>query len=87
MVFHHFRDKGGIEVDVVMERGGRLMVGVEIKAAATVTIEDLKGLRKLKETVVDRFVAGWCSTMVNQSHPSAMACWPGQFPSCGNYRK
>ena len=58
VVFHHFRDKDGTEVDVVMERGGRQMVGIEIKAAATVTTADFKGLRKLKETVVDRFVAG-----------------------------
>ena len=58
VIFHHFRDKDGTEVDVVMERGGRQMVGIEIKAAATVTTADFKGLRKLKEAVDDRFVAG-----------------------------
>jgi predicted AAA+ superfamily ATPase len=58
VIFHHFRDKDGTEVDVVLERGGRQMVGIEIKAAATVTMADFKGLRKLKEAVDDRFVAG-----------------------------
>lgn len=45
-------------MDVVMERGGRQMVGIEIKAAASVTTAGFKGLCKLKETVVGRFVAG-----------------------------
>ncbi len=56
--FHHFRDKDGTEVDVVMERGGRQVVGIEIKAAATVTSADFKGLRKLRDAVKDRFVVG-----------------------------
>ena len=58
MSFHHFRDKDGTEVDVVMERGGRQVVGIEIKAAATVTSADFKGLRKLRDAVKDRFVVG-----------------------------
>ena len=46
--FHHFRDKDGYEVDVVLERGGRQLAGIEIKAAATVTHADFRGLRKLR---------------------------------------
>lgn len=56
--FHHFRDKDGAEVDVVLERGGRYVVGIEVKAAATVTAVDFRGLRKLKDVVGDHFVAG-----------------------------
>jgi predicted AAA+ superfamily ATPase len=34
--FFHFRDKDGVEVDVVIERGARGVAGVEVKASATV---------------------------------------------------
>ena len=46
------------EVDVVIEdRRGRI-VGVEVKASATVRAEDFRGLRQLQEAVGDRFVRG-----------------------------
>ena len=56
--FHHFRDKDGYEVDVVLERGGRQLAGVEVKAAATVTASDFRGLRKLASASGRRFSAG-----------------------------
>ncbi len=56
--FFHFRDKDGAEVDIVIERGARALVGVEVKAAATVTAADFRGLRKLREAAGKRFVAG-----------------------------
>lgn len=58
VIFHHFRDKDGAEVDVVLERSGRKVAGIEIKGAATVTAADFKGLRKLKDAVGNHFVAG-----------------------------
>ena len=56
--FFHFRDKDGAEVDIVIERGAQSLVGVEVKASATVTAADFRGLRKLKEAAGKRFVAG-----------------------------
>lgn len=56
--FHHFRDKDGAEVDLVLERGGRELVGVEVKAAATVTAADFRGLRKLRDAAGKRFAVG-----------------------------
>lgn len=56
--FHHFRDKDGYEVDVVLERRGRQVAGIEVKAAATVTATDFRGLRKLTSAVGRRFAAG-----------------------------
>ena len=56
--FHHFRDKDGAEVDIVLERGARQIAGVEVKASATVTAADFRGLRKLKEAAGNRFTAG-----------------------------
>lgn len=55
--FQHFRNKDGVEVDIVMEQAGRL-TGIEIKASATVTKKDFRGLRRLLETNAKRFAAG-----------------------------
>jgi len=56
--FYHFRDRDKAEVDIVIERGARQLAGVEVKAAATVTSADFRGLRKLQRTAGKRFVAG-----------------------------
>lgn len=56
--FHHFRDKDGAEVDIVLERGAHLVAGIEVKAAASVKAADFRGLRKLKETAGKRLAAG-----------------------------
>ncbi len=56
--FYHFRDKDGAEVDIVLEHGSQEVAGIEIKAAATVTGKDFRGLKKLKEAARDRFVVG-----------------------------
>lgn len=58
VAFFHYRDKDGAEVDIVIERGARALAGIEIKASATVTGADFRGLRKLKEASGKRFVAG-----------------------------
>ena len=56
--FSHFRDKERKEVDIVIEdRRGRV-VGIEVKASATVTTRDFAGLRRLSEACDDRFVLG-----------------------------
>jgi hypothetical protein len=47
--FHHFRDRDGIEVDVVLERGAGTVAGVEVKAGATVTAADFRGRRTHRE--------------------------------------
>jgi len=56
--FHHFRDKDGAEVDLVLERGAQQVAGVEVKAAASVTAADFRALRKLKDAAGRRFAAG-----------------------------
>ena len=54
----HFRTKEQDEVDLVLEdRRGRV-IGIEVKASATVRGQDLRGLRKLQEAVGDKFVQG-----------------------------
>ncbi|GAB5550268.1 MAG: ATP-binding protein [Sandaracinaceae bacterium] len=56
--FYHLRDRDGAEVDLVMEQSGRQLVGIEVKASATVRSKDFSGLRKLQDAVGDRVVAG-----------------------------
>lgn len=56
--FAHYRTKDQDEVDIVIEdRRGRI-VGIEVKASATVRPKDFRGLRQLQEAVGDRFVRG-----------------------------
>lgn len=58
LTFSHYRTKDQDEVDLVIEdRRGRV-IGIEVKAAATVRQQDLRGLRQLQEAVGDRFVHG-----------------------------
>jgi len=56
--FFHFRDRDQIEVDIVIERGAQAVAGVEVKAAATVTNADFRGLRKLRDAAGARFAGG-----------------------------
>ena len=54
----HFRDKERNEVDIVIEDGRGRMVGIEVKASATVTGRDFSGLRRLAAATGERFVLG-----------------------------
>jgi uncharacterized protein len=54
----HFRTQTGQEVDIVMEDATGRLVGVEVKASATVNSGDFKGLRALQETAGKRFTRG-----------------------------
>lgn len=56
--FFHFRDRDDFEVDIVLEQGDIAVAGVEVKAAATVTDADFRGLRKLRDAAGRRFTAG-----------------------------
>lgn len=54
----HYRTYGGREVDLVLERADGRLVGIEVKAAATVTADDFKGLIAFREVAGSRFVRG-----------------------------
>ena len=58
LAFFHYRDAHQTEVDIVIERGIDAVAGVEVKAGATVTKEDFKGIEKLAQAAGKRFVAG-----------------------------
>lgn len=56
--FTHFRDKQQNEVDVVVENRQGRVLGIEVKASATVTTSDFAGLHRLAEGCGDRFAMG-----------------------------
>ena len=54
----YYRDADKYEVDVVIENAAGQLVGVEVKASATVTKDDLRGLKKLASLAGDQFKMG-----------------------------
>lgn len=58
IALHHYRDKDRNEVDLVIEDEAGGIVGLEIKAAATVRPADFAGLRKLAATAGRNFRSG-----------------------------
>jgi uncharacterized protein len=65
----HFRDRGGAEVDIVVEYPDGRIVGIEIKAGATPTHADAGGLRLLRDRLGDRFVHGFLASTSPEAHP------------------
>lgn len=66
---HHYRTKDGSEVDAVIETPDGRVIGIEVKAGATVRTEDLTGLRGLANALGDRFVAGYVLYTGQQTLP------------------
>ncbi|MCX8566392.1 MAG: hypothetical protein ON057_001119 [Glomeribacter sp. 1016415] len=55
---HHYRDKEQSEVDLVVENEIGAVLGIEIKASASIHADDFKGLRKLAQICQDEFKLG-----------------------------
>lgn len=54
----YYRDADKFEVDVVIENTAGQLVGIEVKAAATVKESDLRGLKKLASLAGEQFKMG-----------------------------
>lgn len=54
----HYRDRDGREVDLVLERRDGSVAAVEVKAAASASSGDFRGLRHLRDKLGTRFKAG-----------------------------
>lgn len=57
-LFWHFRQNDKQEVDIVIEDLRGSVVGVEVKASASVSRKDFAGLRSLAQTCGDKFALG-----------------------------
>ena len=69
----HYRDKDQVEVDFVLESPQRQVIGIEVKAAATVQASDFKGLRRLQSVTGGDFVSG----VLLYDGPQALPFGPG----------
>lgn len=65
----HYRTKDKVEVDAVLEAADGRVVGIEVKAGATVRTDDLAGLRHLANRLGSRFVAGYLLYTGQQTLP------------------
>lgn len=71
----HLRTSSGQEVDVVLESRRRELVGVEVKASATVTEADFKGLRALEGLVGGRLRCGLVLHLGKEILPFGPRLW------------
>ncbi len=55
---YHYRDDKAREVDVVLEDPAGRIVGIEVKASASITHNDLLGLKTLREAAGSKWVRG-----------------------------
>ncbi len=65
----HFRDRGGAEVDIVVEFPDGRIVGIEVKSGATPSHNDARGLRLLRDRLGSRFLHGYLATTAPEAHP------------------
>ncbi len=65
----HYRDRDGVEVDFIVERPDGSIVGIEVKAASSVSSRDTRGLRFLADRLGDRFVAGVVLSFMPEATP------------------
>jgi hypothetical protein len=65
----HFRDRSGVEVDIVLEHPDGRVAGVEVKATSTPRAADLRGLRFLADRLGDRFHFGVLLTAAPEATP------------------
>jgi uncharacterized protein len=72
---HHYRTKDGAEVDVVLEAADGRVVGIEVKAAATVRPADFADLRHLAGRVGSDFRAGLVLYAGRDSVPFGDSMW------------
>lgn len=66
---YHYRTKDKIGVDAVIETPDGRIIGVEVKAGATVRAGDLSGLRSLANQAGEKFVAGYVLYTGQQTLP------------------
>ncbi len=55
---YHFRDRDGREIDCVLQTPDGRVVGVEVKASATVNIHDFRHLSFARDRLGDQFITG-----------------------------
>ncbi|MCP9809568.1 ATP-binding protein [Cyanobium sp. HWJ4-Hawea] len=70
-----YRDKDQREVDAVLENSAGLIVGVEVKAKASVQGRDFDGLRRLADLAGDSFIGGFVLYDGSETLPMSKGLW------------
>lgn len=68
-IVHHLRTVKQLEVDFVLEAKGGEVIGIEVKAAKSISSTDIKGLKFLAELAEEKFKLGivlYCGDKVEQ---------------------
>lgn len=66
----HYRDRQQREIDFILERRDGTVIGIEVKASATPKSEDARHLRWLRDSLGDRFHAGYVLHLGTTNVPS-----------------
>jgi predicted AAA+ superfamily ATPase len=77
----YYRDADKVEVDFVIENTKGKLVGIEVKASATVNEKDLKGLKKLASLAGDRFKIGLLLYDGTETMPLGENIWAAPISS------
>lgn len=77
----YYRDADKFEVDVVIENAAGQLVGVEVKAAATVKASDMRGLKKLAGVAGDQFKMGVLLYDGTETMPLGDGLWAAPLSS------
>lgn len=77
----HYRDADQVEVDVVIENAAGQVVGVEVKASATVRKDDLRGLKKLASLAGPQFRMGVLLYDGTETLPMGDGLWAAPLSS------
>ena len=81
----YYRDIDKFEVDVVIENALGQLVGVEVKAAATVTESDLRGLKRLAGSAGPQFQMGVLLYDGEETLPLGKRLWAAPLSSLWGY--
>lgn len=77
----YYRDADQLEVDVVIENAAGQLVGVEVKAAATVKASDLRGIKKLAGLAGQQFKMGVLLYDGTETMPLGDGIWAAPLSS------
>ena len=77
----YFRDFDKFEVDIVIENTAGQLVGVEVKATATLRVQDLRGLKKLSTFAGESFKMGVLLYNGKETLPLGDGLWAAPIAS------
>ena len=77
----YYRDLDKFEVDIVIENAAGQLIGVEVKASATVKESDLRGLKKLATAAEKQFKMGVLLYDGIETMPLGNGLWAAPLPS------